>query len=209
MPDPTTLAGVLLVLGPVVGAIPVAYPPLLRVWSMPREDHARTIAAHRTGWRLLNGGFVLATVSTAGGLSVLARPLAGENPASASLVAALAVVYAIAGALWCTVLAIRSVATPALVDLGLVDAPPREAERLLHAATGGGFAAFVLVTGVALVALGAGLALTGAVAAPVGWLAALVAGIAVVGELATGDTIPAVLYLPTMLIGLALLAGWR
>jgi hypothetical protein len=208
VPDPSILAGLLLVIGPLVGAIPVAYPPLLTVWSMPREDHVRTIAAHRTAWRMLNAGFVLATVSTAAGLAVDAVSSVAD-PASAAVLVGTTVVYAMAGVLWCAVLAIRSVATPTLFDLSAVDAPAGSPERLLHAATGGLFAAFVLATAVSLVALGLGLALTSAVAAPVGWLVAIIAGVVVVSEVVTGDTIPAILYLPTMLIGIALLLGWR
>jgi hypothetical protein len=41
---------------------------------------------------------------------------------------------------------------------------------------------------------------------------AALAGLATISALAsqilTGDTIPAVLYVPTLLLGLALLAGW-
>ncbi|HEU4671343.1 MAG TPA: hypothetical protein VFS32_00410 [Candidatus Limnocylindrales bacterium] len=208
MPEPTTLAAVLLVLGPIVGAIPVAYPPLMRVWSMPREDHVRTVAAHRTAWRFLNGGFVLATVSTAAGLGVLALAVGADDDGASILVAA-TVAYSVAGVLWCAVLAIRAVTTPALLDLGAVDTAPGEAERLLGGATGALFAAFVLTTGVTLVALGAGLALTGTIPAIVGSVAAGIAVVVLAAELASGDAIPAVLYLPTMLIGIAVLAGWR
>jgi hypothetical protein len=123
-------------------------------------------------------------------------------------VAALGGAYAIAGALWCAVLAIRARTTPALDDLGVTREPAGVAEVLVGAATGGLFAAFALVTGPVLVALGAVLAVAGTVAAPVGWLAALIAGIAAGSQLLTGDTIPAVLYPPTLLIGVALLAGW-
>ncbi len=208
MPDPTTLAGILLVAGPFLGAIPVGYPPLVRVWSMARENHVRTVAAHRTAWRLLNGGFVLATVSTAAGLAVLAIAASADERGASILVAA-TVAYSFAGVLWCAVLAIRSVTTPALLGPGAVDTPPGEAERLLGAATGGLFAAFVLMAGVTLAALGAGLAVTGTIPAIVGLVAAGIAVVVLAAELASGDTIPAVLYLPTMLIGIAVLAGWR
>jgi len=36
MPDALVLAGVLLVLAPLVGMVPVAYPPLFPVWSATR-----------------------------------------------------------------------------------------------------------------------------------------------------------------------------
>ena len=70
------------------------------------------------------------------------------------------------------------------------------------------FAAFSLTTGGALVALGLTLVVTGGVAAPVAWLVTLIPAVVIAGFLASGDTIPAVLYLPTLLVGLALLLGW-
>ena len=207
MPDALVVAGVLLVAAPIIGLIPVAYPPLFTVWMAPREQHIAIIGAHRRSWRLLNAGFVLATIGTAGGLAALAVGL-GADPGLAAIVAALAVGYSIAGVLWCAVVAIRARTTPALDDLGAAAAPPSTAETLLGAATGGLFAAFVLVTGPVLIALGAVLALTGTIAAPVAWLAALIAAVATGSQLVTGDTVPAVLYPPTLLIGVALLAGW-
>jgi hypothetical protein len=206
MRDGLIVAGALLVVGPLLGAVPVAYPPLLRVWSASREDHIAIVAAHRRAWWLLNAGFVLATVSTTGGLAALASSLGDE--AQRAAVAAVAVVYAVAGALWCVVLAIRARTTPLLGDLGAADEPPAPAEVLLGAATGGMFAAFVLVTGAVLIALGLVLVVAGGVAPLVAWLAVGIAMAVIASQLATGDAIPAVLYLPTLLVGVALLAGW-
>ncbi len=120
----------------------------------------------------------------------------------------MAVVYAIAGVLWCAVLAIRNRTTPALADMVAAGTPTEPAETLLGSATGGLFATFTLATGAALVVLGLTLALGGGVAAPVAWLATLIAGLAVGRFLAFGDVIPAVLYFPTLCVGLALLLGW-
>ncbi len=206
MTDGVTIAGALLVLA-ALGGVPVAYPPFLTIWSASREDHVRVVAAHRRAWALLNAGFFFATVITSAGLAVLAATLGGDAVRTALLVA-IGAVYAIAGAMWCAVVAIRTQATPLLLDLGAIDAPPGPAEHMLQAASGGLFAAFVLATGTALVALGVVLALAGGVAAPVAWLAALIAAVVIAAQLATGDAIPAVLYFPTILIGLALLAGW-
>ncbi len=206
--DALTVAGVLLVAAPLVGAIPVAYPPLIPVWSASRERHIAIVASHRRAWHLLNAGFGLATMGTAGGLVALVAALDGDA-AQAAMVAALAAVYVVAGALWCTVLAIRARTTPALHDLGADSAAPGDAESLLGAATGGLFAGFVLATGPALIGLCVVLAVGGTVAAPVAAVAALIAAVATGSQLLAGDTIPAVLYPPTMLIGAALLAGWR
>jgi hypothetical protein len=207
MPDPLVLAGLLLVLAPLVGLVPVAYPPLWPAWSASRERHIALVGAHRRAWRLLNVGFGVATIGTAGGLAALAVALGGD-PRVAGAVAALAVGYAMAGVPWLAVLAIRAKATPALDDLGVTAAPAGPAEVLLGAATGGIFAAFALSTGPLLLALCAVLALTGTVATPVAGIAALFAAVSTGSQLLTGDTVPAVLYPPTMLVGVSLLAGW-
>lgn len=202
-----TVAGVLLVAGPIIGMIPVAWPPFPSIWAMPREGHIAVVAAHRRGWWLLNAGFALATVSTAGGLAALAGALTGDPARTAALTAAW-VAYAMAGVLWCAVLGIRALVTPLLFDLGATDGPPGDAERLMGAANGGMFAMFIVGTGMALIALGTVLALSGGVAAPVALVTAAVGVVAVAVQVITGDTIPAVLYLPTLLVGIALLAGW-
>ena len=208
MPDPLVLAGLLLVLAPLVGSVPVWYPPLIAAWTATREDHIALVGAHRRAWRLANAGFGLATIGTASGLATLAAALLPDDRRPAAAVAALAVAYAMAGVPWLAVLAIRSRTTPALDDLGATAAPADHAEILLGAATGGLFAAFVLATGPVLVLLSVVLAASGIVAVPIAIVAALIAAIGTGSQLVNGDTIPAVLYPPTMLLGVALLAGW-
>lgn len=207
MPAALTLAGILLVAGPLVGMIPVANPSLLRVWSASREDHLATIGAHRLAWAVLNVGFGIATIATTAGLAILALDANRDGGRQAAL-AAVAATYGIAGALWCAVLAIRARATPALADLVRDGQPTEPAETLLGAAEGGLFAAFVLATGVALAGLGLTLLVTGGVAAPIAVASALVGLGAIAVLLVTGDVVPAVLYVPTLLVGIALLAGW-
>jgi hypothetical protein len=208
MRDPLVLAGALLVLAPLIGLVPVGYPPLFPAWTATREGHITLVGAHRRAWRLLNAGFCLATIGTAAGLAALAVALPPDVAGRNAAVGALALAYAMAGVPWLAVLAIRARSTPALDDLGASAGPADHAEILLGAATGGLFAAFVLATGPVLVVLGVVLAATGTVAAPVAWLATLVAAVATGSQLVTGDTVPAVLYPPTMLVGIALLAGW-
>jgi hypothetical protein len=70
---------------------------------------------------------------------------------------------------------------------------------------GGLYSSFLLTTGLALSAIGSVLALSGGAASPVGWLATIIAAFAVARHTTSGDVIPAVIYLPTLLIGLALL----
>jgi hypothetical protein len=80
---------------------------------------------------------------------------------------------------------------------------------MLGAATGGLFAAFTVITSVTLIVLGAGVTTGGSpLAIAVGAVAALVAAIALVSQLRTGDSIPAVLYVPSLVVGVAVLAGW-
>ena len=201
------MAGVLLVVGPILGAIPIANPSLFRVWSASRDEHLATIGAHRLAWTLLNLGFGFATIATVAGLAILALNAEPASARAASLVA-VALAYGFGGALWCAVLAIRARTTPALADLVRDGRPTEPGETLLGAALGGLFGAFVVATCAALTVLGLVLLVTGGVAAPVA-IATVVVGIATAAWLlVAGDIIPAVLYLPTLLIGVALLAGW-
>jgi hypothetical protein len=122
--------------------------------------------------------------------------------------AAVIVAYAVAGGLWCGVVAIRSLTTPALADLSARGADTEPTETLLNAALWALFGTFTLITAAALLALAAIVALGGVVAAPVALVAAAIAVVVIAAYLVTGDSVPAVLYLPTILIGIALLAGW-
>jgi hypothetical protein len=198
-----TVAGWLLVVGTVAGLAPVGNPSLLRVFLVPRAEHIAIVAAHRRGWYALNGGFAAATVATTAALAMLALEVESDNAARAGLIAGTAA-YGVGGVLWCAMLAIRSRVTPALAGRG----DPDPAARLLEEAQGGLFATYVLMTAVALVVIGLALALGGGVSIVVAGLAILVGGGALVIQLVTGDLVPAVLYLPTLAIGIALLAGW-
>ena len=66
----------------------------------------------------------------------------------------------------------------------------------------------MVITSVALASLGLVLLLDGGVAAAIAILTALVGVATATWLLVSGDVVPAVLYLPTMLVGAALLAGW-
>jgi hypothetical protein len=207
MPDVLALAGALMVAGPVIATVCLSYPPLWRVWTVPREEHLALVAGHRLAWTVANVGFTAATVLTAGGLVLLAGSVDVDARSKAILMAGV-VAYAIAGTLWCAVLAIRTRTTPALAALVAAGTPTEPIETMVDSVTGGLFAWFMTMTGTALVVIGATLARSGVLSAPVAWLATVVAALAVAGFLAFGDLPPAVLYLPTLLVGLGLLAGW-
>jgi len=207
VPDPFTIAGWLLIASPLLGLVPVAHPALVPIWSMPRQDFIRTVGAHRRAWAMLNAGFVLATVGTTAGLAVLAIAPASDQGRAAAL-AATTVAYAVGGVLWCVVLAIRTRTTPALAELLAAGTATEPAEGLVGAATGGIFVAFVALTSVALIALGIVLLSGGGVAAPVAIVVITIGALTGAWLLRTGDVIPAVLYVPTMLVGVALLAHW-
>jgi hypothetical protein len=201
--DGVAIAGWLLVAGTILGLAPVGNPSLLRVWLVPRAEHIAMVGAHRRAWHVLNAGFAAATVATTAGLAVMAVVISTGDTALAALVAG-TTAYAIGGTLWCVVLAMRSRVTPALV--GRPDADP--AATLLAEAQSGLFAGFVLATAVALVMIGIALVIGGQVSV-VAAAAAVIVGVLAFGiQLATGDLVPAVLYLPTLAIGIALLAGW-
>lgn len=208
MPDAVTLAALLLVAGPVLGVLGVGSDPgLYRVWTAPRLEHLATVAARRRSWALANVGFTIATVLTAAGLTILARSLDVGSGYGAALTA-VAVGYTIAGVLWCAVVAIRTRTTPILAGLVAAGTQTEPAESLLGGLIGGLFVSFALSTSVALAGLGVVLAVGGGVAAPVAWLAVLTGIGSVVWVVRSGDMIPAVLYVPTLALGVGLLVGW-
>ena len=207
MSDDVRLAAALLVAGPVIGALCLMYPPFFRVWLVGREEHLAMVAAHPLAWRMVNLGFVVAAALTTAGLAIVVGRLDLADGPRAILGAAV-VTYAIGGVLWCVVLAIRNRTTPQLAAMVAAGRSTEPAEALLGAALGGLFVAFVWTTSLAILAITAALALGGSVGLPVAAIAALVTALALGGQIRTGDTIPAVLYVPTLLLGLALLAGW-
>ena len=207
MSDDVRFAAALLLAGPVIGALCLMYPPFFRVWRVGRDEHLAMVAAHPVAWRMVNLGFVVAATLTAAGLGILAGRLdLADGPRA--ILAASVIAYAIGGVLWCVVLATRNRTTPQLAALVAADRPTEPAESILGAALGGLFVAFVWTTSLAILAISAALALGGSVGLPVAAIAAAVTVLALAGQILTGDTIPAILYVPTLLLGLALLAGW-
>jgi len=207
MSDVLTFAAALLVVGPAIGTVCLFSPPFWRVWTVPREEHFALVAAHRLAWTMANVGFTAATVLTAAGLVVLAGSLGIADGPKAMLLAG-SIAYAIAGTLWCAGQAIRTRLTPAIAALVATGTPTEPAETLLGAVTGGLYSAFMLMTGLALVAIGLTLVEGGGIAAPAAWAVTLLAVGALAGFFALDGFLPAAIYAPTLLIGLALLLGW-
>jgi hypothetical protein len=67
------------------------------------------------------------------------------------------------------------------------------------------FAAFILVGTSSLVALGAAVVLGGVLPAWTGWVILALSVAILGGYLLTGDTLPAFVYLPTIMLGIVLL----
>jgi len=203
----SVVPGWLLVGGTVVGLAFVGHPALIRIWNMPREQHVAEVASHRVVWGLLNAGFVLATVTTAAAIITLATTVYSDSDWS-PMILACGVVYAIGGVLWCAELGIRTFTTPLLYDLG-PSSHTDPSVRILDAALSGLFAAFVYTSASALGVLGLALLLAGGLP-PVVCIVTAATGVGIVlWMLVARDIVPAVLYLPTLLIGVALLAGWH
>ena len=201
------VAGALLVGGPLLLLASFWDPGLWRVWTAPRAEHLAMVRAHRRGWSTVNAGFFTAAVLSATGLAILALTIDVAAGPRVVLVAA-AAVYAAGSLLWCAIQAIRTRVTPALADMVAAATPTEPVETLVGAVIGGLFAAFVLATSVALIAAGLVLVAAGGIAAPVAWFAVVI-GVVAAGQTARGgDVIPAVLYFPTLALGIALLAGW-
>lgn len=201
-----TAIGWLLVGGTLIGLAMVGHPALIRIWNMPREQHVAAVAAHRTVWALLNAGFVLATVTTAGAIIAMSVTIYAGADWSAIMLAS-GVAYAIGGVLWCVVLAIRTRTTPLLHELG-PESYSGQPVRVLDAITTGLFDAFVVICSLGIAALGLVLLLAGGVSVAI-CIIAIVVGIGCLAWLLiAGDVVPAVLYVPTLLLGIALLANW-
>ena len=208
MPDNLVVAALLLVAGPLIGAVAASHPSLFPVWSASRTEQLRLAAAHRVAWTMLNVGFFTATVSTASGIAVLAVAL-DDGTARAAVIGAVAVLYAIAGSLWCAVVAIRAASTPFIADATATGRSAELADSVLGVALTALFGAFTMLATASLVGLGLTLGVAGGIALPVAVAAATISAATLAVYVRTGDVLPAVVYLPTILIGIALLAGWR
>lgn len=205
MPDAQASAAILLVAGPLIGVLGFYDRALYTIWTAPRAEFLAIIARHRRGWIALNVGFGVATLTTTVGLALVVASIRVEATVQAWLALAVGA-YAFGGGMWFAVLAIRTRTAPLLATMAATGRSAEPADAILDAASGALFAAYVLLTGLALTGLGVGLVI-GGVVAPVGALVALIGVACVVWLVRTGDIIPAVLYVPTTVLGVALLLG--
>jgi hypothetical protein len=164
------------------------------------------VARHATIWRLANIGFVVATVLTAAGLFVLPSSL-GMN--GEGLARAAAVVYAIGATAWLVTLSIRLGITPDVAAKYVAGGSIDPAFAPLAALGGVLFAAFILVGSGSLVAVGAAILAGGTLPAWTGWTTLGLSLAILASFLLMGDTLPAFVYLPTILVGIVMLLTSR
>ncbi len=196
------MAAWLLVLGAVSFIVGAANPALGQVWSAPQEAQLRLIAGAPTAWTITNSLFLFATVLTAAGLWLLPERVGDRGLAPAR---AATIVYLVAATAWLASLVFRLTVTPdaasAFVAAGSLDPTYVITDRWAV----GLFGAFTYLAGGSLIAIGVAVILGGALSRAGGWFA-IVIGIVIVGGYAVfGDMPPFVAYLPTGLLGIALL----
>jgi hypothetical protein len=201
-----SVEGAVLAIGAVLFLVGAGNPVLARAWVSPREAYLKIVAGHPTAWRVSHILFIVGTVLTAAGMAELPAAAGIHSVGARALVSVAGTVVAIGALLWIVALvgrlAVTSVVASAFVA-GTGEATPVPSERWMSEL----FAAFLLLAGLGLVALGLGF-----IVAPVlpilGWVCVAFGVIIAGGYLAFGDVPPFVVYLPTGLIGLALILGW-
>jgi hypothetical protein len=200
-----SLAGLLLA-GGAVFLVAAGSPSLVRVWTGPPEEGLPLIHSHRRAWRLANLGFALGTVLTSAGLWLVSDAVGDRG---APLARAAAATYSLGAALWLTSLCVRLAVTPAKASAYVATRTIDSSYAPLDRLAGGLFTGFTYLAGAALLGVGTAILAGGVVAAPVAWFALVIGAVVIIGYLAFGDMPPFVSYLPTTLIGVALLLGWH
>lgn len=195
------LAATLLVLGGlglvVLAAASAGVPAA--IWTGAPEISLPLIARHATVWRLANVGFAVATVLTAAGLFVLPSSLGGNG---AGLALAAAVGYAMAGTAWLITLGIRLGITPNVAAKYVANASVDPTFAPLAALGGVLFAVFIVVSCSSLAVVGVAALLGGILSVWVGWATLALSLAILAGYLVVGDTLPAFVYLPSVLLGI-------
>ena len=174
------------------------------LWTGSDEVALPLIAQHPLTWRLANLGFAIATALTTAGLWILSDAVGDVDGAPVIAGAAL---YTLASALWLITLLLRLLSVPSVaagfVATGSIDPAHVPLARLAGAL----FVGFIYLSAAALVAVGAGLVDGGVISPVFGWISVVVGVGTMGGMIVLGDMLPAIVYLPTGLIGFALLMG--
>jgi len=202
-----SIEGLVLAIGAVLFLIGAANPVLARAWVSPREPYLQIIAGHPTAWRVSNVLFLAGTVLTAAGMVELPLAAGIDTDGARVLTSIAGFVVAIGAVLWIVSLIGRLAVTTHVASAfvgGSGDAILVPAERWM----GGLFGAFLLLAGLGLGALGVGFIVAPALPT-LGWVCVAFGVIITGGYLVFGDVPPFVVYLPTGLLGLALLVGWH
>jgi cellulose synthase/poly-beta-1,6-N-acetylglucosamine synthase-like glycosyltransferase len=196
------VAGRLLALGSALFILGAANPALFAVWSAPVETQLRLIHDAETAWIVTNVLFLAGTVLTAAGLW-LTPDRVGNGGLTVARVASVA--YLIGATSWLASLVFRLTVTPhvasSFVNSGSIDST----YTIVNLWAVGLFGAFTYLAGGSLVTVGVAVILGRAVPAYTAWFAIVIGAGMVVGYAIAGDMPPFVAYLPTGLLGIALM----
>jgi hypothetical protein len=196
------VAGWLLVTGAVAFIVGAANPALGSVWSAPQDVQLRLIHDASTAWTITNALFFVGTVLTGAGLWFVPERVGGRW---STVARAAAVVYLLAATAWLASLTFRLAVTPdaAATFAGTGSMDPTYV--LMARWASGLFGAFTYLAGGSLIALGVALMVGRALPAPAGAFAILIGLAIAVGYAILGDMPPFVAYLPTGVLGVAML----
>ena len=135
------------------------------------------------------------------------NPLRCEPPKGGDVAIAATAAYTIGAVAWVASLSFRMSVTRGEALARAAGAAPAPGYSVGSQWAGALFAAFTLLAGVALVVVGAAIVMGGALASWVGMQSIAFGAVVVFGYLRFGDMPPFVSYLPTGVIGIALVAG--
>lgn len=199
--DPLRLGGWLLIAGALLALAGASTPPY-KQWYSPLPEALRVIAAHPISWRVINGGFLAGTAIAAMGLGVVAFALRDRLGGPIALASALA--FAAGTLFWILNLIYRvtvvSWAAEQFVSTGSI--PPIFFP--LQAQAGVYFGLFALFGFAGLAASGWSVFMSSIAPRSVGWVLVIVG---IVGAPVVVFIGPWMLYVPLLLLGLALVRG--
>lgn len=201
------LSGALLV-GGAVAVFAAAGMPLRGVWTAGGPQAITSIAQQLTAWRWANGLFATGLALTVAGLSGVTSLLRGNRPWAVLADIGLAT-YLLAAPLWLVSLVFRLTVAVTVADGVLRGAPVPDWYTPLAGSAEGLLNVYHAIASLALIAIGLSIMRSELVPRWVGWFTAAI-GIVLGATLLFGSSIPALLYIPSGVIGAALLLrAWR